>query len=1014
MRLEGGTPRVFAAAPGRGFARALAEGVMRRLGPDPDPMEMARIVIYAPTRRGARTMTDAFVRLAGGGPILAPRILTLADLDDPFGLTEDLPPPMPRARRLLWLTRLVHEAARASEGRVFRDVTAVALAADLAALLDQAQGERLGLEGLRELAPEGQAEHWGRTLEFLEIVRDAWPAILEEEGACDPVWRRARLIDRQIATWKHSPPDHPVIVAGSTGSVRLSAELIAAVAHLPLGAVVLPGLDRGLDRETFAKVRDDHPDHPQAGLSRLLKVIGGADGPVARDAVLPWDEGEAGPRQAFLSLAMRPAPVTDQWLTKKAEIERLAPDGLRRVTLIEAETPRDEAQAVAFAIREAVHEPERTVALVTSDRTLARQVAAGVARWGIEPDDSAGIPLHLTPPGVFLTLLMDEGLRAPGPGDPVRSLALLKHPIACAGGDRRRHLRLVRVIERTAIRETHCGADIPQIREAMRDVLARRAANDLPVPWWADEIEPWLDALTDGLAPLRDLREAEPGLARIVEALRESAERLSRQDGEPEVWRQAAGEAALGFVESLAREGGAFGQLPAGDAPPLLLGLMAREAVRAPYGQHPRVFIWGPLEARMQCADTMILASLNEESWPRVPDPDPWMSRAMRQAFGLPAVEQRIGLSAHDFQQAMGAERVILSRSRKSGGAPTVASRWLQRIVTLLGEEGSEGGFAPDVLDGMRNRGRRYLRMAAWLAGEAEGEPCARPEPCPPVAARPRTIRATEVQTLIRDPYAVYARRVLGLRALGDVAPEPDARLRGEVLHEIAERVVRGLQPGWTMEDALGAWREATEAVLDAHLTGWPVVRALWRSRAEAVGPWLLEREAALRDAGQVPLAFEVPASRTLEVPGLGPVTLSARADRIDRRRDGHGVVTDYKTGALPSDRQVVAFDKQMPLQGAMLADGDFERVPAMPCGDLAYVQLKGGAEGGSERMVKDGPEMAREAIPRLIELLGAYADPAMPYRPRTRPQLLTYEGDYDHLARVGEWGGPAGAGGEP
>ena len=969
-------PRVFTIAPGRSSARALAEGMMARLG-DADPIALARVTIYAPTRRGARTLVEAFVELAGGKPILAPRILTLADLDDPMGLTADLPEAIGATERLLTLTRLVRGMAEAAP-HLAQEATATALARDLMSLLDQIHGERLDLDALEHVAPENHAEHWSETLKFLHILRDAWPTYLASVSKMDPVARRAELIARQVAAWQAEPPTDPVIVAGSTGSVGISAELIAAVAHLPQGAVILPGLDRELEADAFRALGDDHPDHPQAGLSRLLAHMGG-HAPIPRDSIPDWMAGNA--QQRFLSITLRPAPATDAWLAKRGTIRDLAPDAMANVALIEAETPQEEAQAIAFAIREAVAEPERTVALVTTDRLLARRVSAALKRWNITADDSAGRPLHLTPPGVFLSLLVEEGLRPPGAGDPARFLALLKHPLTYLGLERPDHLAFVRTVEIKAIRRNSTGADT----EAIRRVFA-----DKP------DMLDWLDTLDDALAPLRALMAQEKiPLSDVMTALRVSAEALSlRPDGGVEVWEKETGQAALAFVDDITDHASSFGALAPDAVPMLLAGLIAGCSARAPYGQHPRVFIWGTLEARMLCADTMILGALNEDGWPKLPNPDPWMSRAMRRDFGLPPLERRIGLSAHDFQQAMAAPKAILTRARKQDGAPTVASRWLQRITTLLGE--GDKGFAPDVLTAMRKRGIVYLGYARHTGRIAEGAPCERPNPEPPVEARPHELRVTEIETLIRDPYAIYAYRVLGLAPLDELTPEPDARNRGNVMHDIVEQVVRD----WgDAPDAL--WESATEEALK-DVAAWPVVQAFYRARAERIAPWFLAEEAMRREARHAPVVLEGNGQSVLDVEGYGPVALNGRADRIDRIGDGYAIY-DYKTGAPPTEKQVTEFAQQLPLEAAMVQAGDFDIEPRA-VEKLAYIHLAGGKAGGNERALQALDDLVGQAFPRLRQLLRAYADPARGYLSRARPQTLTYASDYDHLARVGEW----------
>ncbi len=993
-------PRVFNIPMGTAFGIAFARGLLDRLDGS-DPLALARVTVYAPTRRGARTISEALVTEAKGLPILAPKVLTLGDIDSPEGAGAGLTPAIHPTERLLALTQLVRAMAGVAP-HLAQEATAVALATDLAQFLDQAHEERLSLDDLEHVFPEDHAAHWSETLKFLDILRHAWPEYLAGRGLVDPVTRRVAVIERQMAMWAEDPPEDPIIVAGSTGSKGISAELMVAVANLPQGAVILPGIDRHLDYETFASLRDGidrpgEPDHPQAGLSRLVERLGGREGAVARDDIPDW-AGRRRKRGRFLSVAMRPAPVTDTWLAERERIAEAAPAAMEGVALIETETAQEEAQAIAIAIRETLTVPERTVALVTTDRNLSRRVSATLQRWGIRADDSGGVPLGLTPPGLFLSLLADEVFCGEQvlSGDPVRFLALLKNPLCKLGFGAAEHLRHVRRIETMALRadgRAHqpTGADLDAIETVLRD-------------YEQAETLAWLARLRAVLHPFHALRGKAVPFGEAIALLRGAAEAMAEtEDGTVELWEQANGEALRDFMDDLSEHAFALGEVGSDAVPMLLGGLIAGRSARAPYGQHPRVAIYGTLEARTQRADRMILGGLNEDSWPRLPDPDPWMSRAMRRAFGLPSPERRLGLAAHDFQQALSTDDVILTRARKSDGAPTVPSRWLQRIVTLLGAEAGKG-YAPQVLAAMRERGLRYTRMAMGM-GTPTGPtaPCARPRATPPVAVRPRRLSVTEVETLIRDPYAIYARHVLRLHPLPSLVPEPDARTRGEIMHGIVERFVRETQHVWPVDDPRALFARIAEDEL-ARIDGWPSYQAFYKARADRVGPWFVDTETTRRENLQTPVLLEASGAIGLDVPGFGAFELRARVDRIDLTSDATYTVYDYKGASGPTNDQVqVGYAQQLPLQGAMVAAGAFD-VPARPVGGLEYIKLLGGAKAGEEVRIKEPETLVENALDRLSRLVAAYGIVEQEYVSQAMPETVIWEGDYDHLARVGEW----------
>jgi double-strand break repair protein AddB len=459
------------------------------------------------------------------------------------------------------------------------------------------------------------------------------------------------------------------------------------------------------------------------------------------------------------------------------------------------------------------------------------------------------------------------------------------------------------------------------------------------------------------------------------------------------LWTRDDGEAAQRLMAEFTAAADAFGDCPADAYPALFATAMDAERVPASAARaDPRVAIWGTLEARMQSADVLVLGGLVEGGWPARPTPDPWLSRDMRRDAGLPSPEALIGLDALDFQQALCAPTVVLTRALKAEGAPTTPSRWLARLTTLL------HGTAPDALKGMRARGDAVLSLVERLERPAATVPPApRPCPRPPVHARPTTFAATAVETLIRDPYAIYARQVLRLRALEPLSLDIDARLRGTVLHKALELFCEATAEGLPSDPA-SALREALDqAMADAPL---PVaIKRLWRARLTRLAPTFLAAEAERRAAGR-PAFFEWKGSHA--GPGF---TIVAKADRIDRLRDGRLAIYDYKTGEIPSDKQIARFAKQMPLMAAIAAAGGFKDVAAAPVARMAHISLGSGKDGGETRPVGGDPAtLAAEAWDGMAALIATYADEAQGYLARARPQTLKYESDYDHLSRLGEW----------
>ena len=960
-------PRVFGVAPGVDFPRALAEGILGRLG-DAPPEALARVEIIVNTERMGRRLLQIFGELRPG---LLPRITPVARLADRWPI-EGLPPLRPPLRRKLDFARLVGTLLDAQPDLAPRSAVH-SLADSLGALFDEVQGEGVSPEALLTLPVDDMSGHWARSLAFLRIVATYLEA--SQDGASDAEARLRSSVTTLAERWASDPIRSPVIVAGSTGSRGTTALLMQAVARLPQGALVLPGFDRHTPEALWPTLSDDE-DHPQARFARLLSALELSPVAVAQWCATDGDD----PRNRLVSLALRPAPVTDQWLRdgpRLGPLDRLT----RALTLLEAPSPRIEAQAIALRLRKAA-ENGQTAALISPDRVLTRQVTAALRRWGIEPDDSAGRPLALSAPGRFLRHVAGLfGTRCTA----LDLIVLLKHPLTATGGNRGEHLRRTREFELFLRRKWIAFPDVAALKAF--------AADDEDLAIWAG----WIAGALDDLDALRDM--PLPAFLDRHIALAGALAAGPGGAGSGELWQKAAGEAARSAMDDLRAAATDDDMMSALDYRALLDSILQSQEVRDPLAPHPGIMIWGTLEARVQGADLVILGGLNDGVWPEHPAPDPWLNRTMRRQAGLLLPERNIGLSAHDFQQAMAANEVLLSRATRDADAQTVPSRWLNRLTNLL--DGLPGQQGPEALEAMRDRGAWWIRAAEALDRRADRVTVAlRPSPRPPVAARPTQLTVTEVETLLRDPYAIYARRVLGLRRLDALARVPDAALRGTVMHRIVERMLTAIrEDGFdpAAADASQRLMVIAESVLDGSVP-WPATRRLWRGRFQRVLPRLLPAEVQRLSAGD---PFPPERKGTLAFPDIG-FTLVGKADRIDRRHDGTLAIYDYKTGAVPNDKVVRYFNRQLPLEALMAEQGGFDGVPAGIVTQLGYIAL---GPSTSDRSFAPEDEYATDIVAvefrRLIE---AYRDRTRGYTSRRAVASVSFTGDYDQLARYGEW----------
>jgi ATP-dependent helicase/nuclease subunit B len=991
--------------------RALKAGELIERFPDSaDPLALSTATLFLPTLRACGLARAAFLDALDGTAAVLPRIVPLGEIDEDelifAGAANgaeaiEVPEQIGGLERRMLLARLVLAWAkqlRPAAGEpaliVHSPASALALADDLARLIDDMTTRQVPWDKLDTLVPDRYDRYWHLTLDFLKIARMAWPQILQERGVIEPAARRDLMIEaerRRLGTH-----DGPVIAAGSTGSMPATAKLLATIAALPRGAVVLPGLDTDLDGAAWELIggttdgeRAIEPpasSHPQLAMHGLLRRIGIARGEVLR-------LGEGGARERLTSEAMRPSGATERWAERVDAAARDA--ALEKLTVIEAANAEEEALAIAVALREAVHE-RKSAALVTPDRALARRVGASLGRWNIVADDSGGDALPDTEAGVFARLVADTALEGL---PPVKLLALVKHARFRLGAAAGAYARAIGALEFAILRGPRPKAGAAGLTRALESFRAEKlhetdprrkiAAGDL------DAALAFVARLGAAIAPFDGVRAQSFGAIAKLHADVLSA--LSRDDTGRE--QAFAGEDGNRLAEAFEEIAAQQDDLPVrpSDYTDLFETAIADRTCRRAETPGAQVRILGPLEARLVSADRVVLGGLVEGVWPPETRSDPWLSRPMRLELGLDLPERRVGLSAHDFAQLLGLPEVVLTRAAKLGGAPTVASRFTQRLAAVAGEPHWKAALA---------RGEKYI---AWTRDLDRAEKLAsvkRPRPVPPLKARPSGLSVTQVEDLLRDPYTIYARHILDLRPLDAVDTPPGARDRGTVIHgaigEFTETYVNGLPP-----DPFGALLRLGETHF-AVLQDYPEARAFWWPRFARAARWFVGWETGRR-ASTSALHAEVFAKLTFPV-GTRSFALRTRADRIERLPDGSYAILDYKTGSTPSEKQVRSgLSPQLTLEGAILRAGAFEGIaPGASIGEFAYVSLRGGEPPGELKPItlKEGtPDShADRALARLKAVLARFEREDEPYRSLVSPMWKTRYGDYDHLARVKEW----------
>lgn len=1020
--------RVWSISSGTPFLRTLAEAILAGGFPTadlppPGPADLPGYTILVPTRRAAGELADAFLQVSGGEALMLPRIRPLGDVDEDelllapgefdAGLQLDIPPAISPLRRQLLLAGLLMEWARNNPHVQFSRALlpgpsqAIDVAAGLGRMIDQLETEQVGMDRFEALVTDNFAAYWQDVLNVLEIVRKRLPIELERLGKIGPAERRSRLMMAEAERLAVLKPEAPFIAAGSTGSIPATANLLRTVSGLPNGAVILPGLDTNLDDASWDVLDAQHPQYGLRELLRELKVL--------RNDVRPLGPGQpvSHARTALFSEVMRPSETTELWQHRLPKLVDDAGVSLENFSIARAPARREEALAIALEMRRTLEVPGQTAALITHDRDLGRQVSAQLKRWQLDVDDSAGVPLSRTVPGILIHLILD----AVETGfSPASLAALFAHPLVLFGLPAGEASRAGRKLELAVLRGIAPSAGLDNLCAA----LEHRKAEVLQKPHRHPHLAHWkrsdweLAEQAAGLVgpafehlvsidvaawPMR-LDVAVETLIRVAEAL--ASDKTGNAEG---LWSGNAGEQLSQFFASLMETAAESPPLAPADFGRVVMSLMAQPVVRPRFGTHPRLSILGLLEARLTAHDVVILGGLNEKRWPAQTETDPWLNRPMRVMLGLPSPERRMGLSAHDFVQAVcAAGRVVITFAEKVDNAPAVPSRWLLRLTAVLQALGAQDPETP---------GRELVGQAIGLDLGIGVSPSVRPAPAPALHLRPTRLSVTEIETWLRDPYAIYARHILKLKPLEDPGLAPGPRERGNLFHEIFERFSRQFLS--KLPDDVP---EALIAIGEEEFAIWrdyPEVAAFWWPRFVRVADAAAEIENGFRENAES-IHVEDHGKLTIPIAGTEGFQLTGRADRIDILRDGSARIIDYKTGAPPGLIEVFSGKSpQLLLEAIILLKEGFKGLNADGISDLSYVQLTGGEPPIAIR--KLDPGTARPKIDATAEdicwknfhrlerfIVRFLTDPTHTYLPRVLAKYEDRPMAYDHLSRYREW----------
>ncbi len=1018
-----------------------------------NPEKLANVTLYLPTRRAGRMAREVFLDVLKTEAAVLPRIIPLGSVDedelefaqngDLSASTLDIPPALDGLERRLtlaklvtaWATRLSPQDASAAPLVAGGPASMLALADDLARLIDDLVIRKVDWRSFDKLVPDEHDKYWQLTLEFLQIAKDRWPEYLRAIGFIEPMERHDRLIAADTA--RLGTLSGPVIAAGSTGSMPVTARFLHAIAKLSQGAVVLPGLDVSLEEDAWQSIGGAQDadgrytvspawSHPQFALHNLLTNVFG----IKRGSVETLGQPSPDGREVLASEAMRPAGSSAVWHSRleKPEIASRIAAGMKKLAVIEAANPEAEALVIAVAMREARHNDIPT-ALVTPDRNLARRVMAALGRWNIAYDDSGGDSLMDTPAGIFARLVAETVAEEFAPAT---LLALLKHSLFRLGAARGAYKTAIADLELATLRGTRPApgsAGLAQDFKRFRSELAKLHRNELSLIHRSeprasldtvrlDAVDRLIERLASAFKPLEAVkRPASLDFAALAAIHREVLIALSSDDeGRILALNDTDGSALTTAFDELLQSAEKEAVAPIGltvqigDYPDVFRTAFAGEIVRRPPSPSAQLRIYGLLEARLTDNARVILGGLVENVWPPQPRIDPWLSRPMRHELGLDLPERRIGLTAHDFAQLLGTEDVILSHSAKAGGAPAVASRFLHRLEAVAGEK---------LWDDAKKKGARYVRLASELDHSDTVTPVPQPAPKPELALRPLKMSVTDIEHWLRDPYTIYAKYILKLAPLDPVDMPLTAADRGSAIHEALGEFTADHRKALP-RDAAAALRKYGEKHF-APLMERPEARALWWPRFLRIASWFADWEGGRRKDVK-DIDAEIQGRLKIALGKTREFILSARADRIEHRRDGTFAILDYKTGQTRTGKQVrLGLAPQLTLEAAILREGGFEGIPSgASVSELMYVRLSGNNPPGEAQSLKlalsrddeiSADQAADEARAELEKRIRLFENKAQGYTSLSLPMWSNVYGSYDDLARIKEWSAVGGGG---
>lgn len=955
------------------FLKSVHEFIINRTN---DKLSLSNFTILLPSRRSCNELKRIFLENSSNSAIILPNIRAIGDIDyDDLVLKQinkndlenfsDFSNNTSRIKYKILLIKELLKWAKSSNKNLFKDITieqASNLALELEKFLNEVNRNGLNLDDLEKIVDDEYSQHWQEVLNFLEIFGKKWNKFIKDNNVISVVDFKSRMIEFNAEYFKKNKPLNPIVIAGVSGSVKSTCEFIKSLIKYDNCYYFFKDLNKNLTEDEWKEIG---VFHPQYSFKNLLDNCINCE----RDRVKNLEFNNClivNPIiEKILSFSMLPYNETHKWQSKL----NIKKEDFSHISKIECNNSFEELSVISL-ITKHVHETSNdNVAIITSDEIFANQLAVELKNLNLDVNNAFGNKISRTEVVKFLFLILDV---IKNKYETVAFLSLLKHDFTLFGYNKNELNRLTLLLEDKILRgygNLGCEGILKKVNEFGNLEL--------------------IDFIKKIMETLDKFKCEKLNFQSVIKLHIELAENIASNSevvGSNAFWNNSKnGDELLNFFNEVIKESESYGDIKNCDEYSYLLDyLIAENSYSDRYSIHPMVNIISPQEAKLINYDLIILTNLNDGRFPPHISTDPWMSKSMRKAFGLPDRDELIGNFAYDFTQFLCNKKVILTRSLKEDGVPTVKSKYLMRLETFLLCQNhlklEENNIWKEVF-----KKRNFAEQNIIIK---------RPKPKPPLDRRPRELYATKIEKLMNNPYDIYAEKILNLKKKDDFYENKIFAFFGSAVHEALENYIKNYKAAEFAKLYEKLIKYGKES-FDKYFTD-ETSRELFFIRFSNIAEWFIEQDEAVRASG-----YNVYAERIekLYMKNID-FTIAAKIDRIEENEFGSINIIDYKTGNTPSTSDVLTAKKpQLIIEAIVLENKKTDK--------LVYWSIKGKGDEKIQEIDSDICELVnkgRDGIVRLITHFNVFENSYIATAFDLNDQNH-YASDYKHLSRVEEWG---------